>query len=89
MTTWIKEADPDKTFYKSFRSWLEDQGLRDDAIGDLARDFLRDGEVPKRIRSFKSIQSYIVDERKCCSDCEDALERSEVEYIKTLRFTCG
>ena len=68
------------TFSKSFRSWLKDQNLRDDAIGDLARDFLRDGEAPKRIRSFRSIQNYIVNERKCCSNCEDTLERSEVEY---------
>ena len=58
--------------HRSFAAWLRDQRMRDDPVGDLARDAADDPQWPKAPRSLQRLLAYI--EASPGGDCTGALE---------------
>ena len=55
----------------SFYKWIIKQDLRDDVIGDLAKDILRDDDFPKAEQNYQNIEGYLLQK---CFDVNDAIE---------------
>lgn len=51
--------------YGRFYRWLKKQKERDDPIGDLANDVLRDDSFPIETNSFKLIKRHLIFKRAC------------------------
>jgi hypothetical protein len=43
----------------SFKVWLEEQPITDDAAGDFIRDAKADGQLPDAIQSWEALQAYL------------------------------
>lgn len=63
-----------------FYMWIKKQKNRDDPVGDLSKDIIRDVSFPKNINNFKSHKAYLVSK----GSCQGALEALFIawnEYI--------
>ena len=65
----------------TFYEWLAEQAGRDDPIGDLAGDTMRDDGCPKTSSDFEKWDDYL-QSRRVSSEVVDTFREAFVEYAK-------
>lgn len=61
---------------KTFISWLKAQNKRNDSVGDLARDVIRDTEQPQSLEDIKDSMAMY----GACDGAHKALNKALLEY---------
>jgi hypothetical protein len=69
------------TMPKGFKTWLNKQHRRDDAVGDLARDARVDRTWPRGRQSLKSLEQYLWG-RGACPNAVRTLHSAWAEHSR-------
>lgn len=62
-----------------FYKWLKEQTERDDLVGDLASDAVKDKNFPKKAQTIRELEGYL-----SSSHVREALKDAWFEYIRSL-----
>ena len=68
----------------SFTRWLRAQQRRDDAIGDLARDAVKDEHWPKGASTLRTFRCHL-EQLGACDRAVATLSRARAEYESSRR----
>jgi uncharacterized protein YozE (UPF0346 family) len=71
-----------------FYHWLKKQKERDDPIGDLANDALRDKSFPMETNSSKVIKNYLLF-KEACDEAIQALAEAYEEFKTKIKYRSG
>ncbi len=69
---------------QTFNEWLKKQSMRDDPVGDLAKDAQYDSSVPSGNASIEDWQLHL-ENRRACDDAMRTLEEAWEEYAPSHR----
>jgi uncharacterized protein YozE (UPF0346 family) len=78
----IINQDLVKAICMEFTKWLYSKILRDDRVGDLARDAYDDPNWPKKANDYQVIYDYLESQNAC----DNALETLKIAWKRYKRF---
>ena len=74
----------------TFGQWLKKQTKRQDAVGDIARDYVAENEDGQkccgRFQRYDTILRHIRSNHNPCLEAEEALKKAYDEYAGIVRF---